>query len=267
MSFQSFRILVAVFIAAVFSTVAYGQHKVQTFGTFLNMGTKLPEKPTDFKTTFQQKKQVYVQLTYPTAPEFYTVDCYWVVDGQEKMRGTTDIKCFDAKSSKPKVSWQSLGMMYDAGDYKIRVTRQSDKQIVAESEFTVTEAAAPAMPAPVAVTFCDDTDDNFNPIKPVTTIKAGQGVNFLAKLKQGIGAKFFIWAVFEIKGDNDELMIKDLQENVDNETNRWFATVQKTIFSKPGKYAVYMLQQNATNVGMTSNKPTKFYARGVLEVK
>jgi len=58
-----------------------------------------------------------------------------------------------------------------------------------------------------------------------------------------------------------------MQQDVDNETNRWFATVEKTTFTKPGKYAVYMLYQNATNSGMTVHKPAKYYARGVLEVK
>ncbi len=51
------------------------------------------------------------------------------------------------------------------------------------------------LPAPVQVIFCDDTDDSFNPIKPVTSISKGQNVNFLAKMKSGIGVRYFIWAV------------------------------------------------------------------------
>ncbi len=114
--------------------------------------------------------------------------------------------------------------------------------------------------------FCDDTDDNFNPLKPVTSINSGDGVNFLARLKEGLGARFFIWAVFEIKSNGDETFFKDVQINVDDETSRWFATVDKTYFPKAGKYAVYMLPQNGTNSGTTVNKPTNYYARGILTV-
>jgi hypothetical protein len=130
---------------------------------------------------------------------------------------------------------------------------------------SISKAQTPATPA--TLVFCDDTDDNFNPIKQVTTINKGDGVNFTARLKDAIGAKLFIWAVFEVKDDGDEVLFKDMQENVDNEKNRWFATTQKTYFARPGKYAVYMLPQNATNSGGTVGKPTKFYARGVLTVK
>ncbi len=38
-------------------------------------------------------------------------------------------------------------------------------------------------------------------------------------------------------------------------------------FPDAGKFAVYMLPQNATNAGTTVNKPVKYYARGVLTVK
>jgi len=244
------------------------QYKVQTFGKFEKVKGGGPDKPIDFKTTFPLKAQVYVQLSYPAEPVFFTIDCYFINEsGQEQLTGTTDIKSFDKKSTKIISNVQSLGMMYKPGKYKIKAWKQSDKSVVAESEFTVTDETATAPRTPATVVFCDDTDDKFNPIKPVTQIKAGEGVNFLAKLKEGIGAKFFIWAAFEIKDNGDEVLYKDMQENVDNETNRWFATIQKTVFTKPGKYAVYMLQQNATNSGMTVNKPANYYARGVLIVK
>lgn len=263
---KTFRSFIATLLmVAALPVAGSAQYKVETFGKFKKMKA-VQDLPMDFKTTFPLKAQVYVQLTYPAQPEFYTINCYLLKDGQEKLIGTTDIKYFDKKTGTTS-SPQSLGMMYDVGNYKIQAIRQSDKSIVAESQFNVTNETEKPARTPATVIFCDDTDDNFNPIKPVASIKAGEGINFLAKLKEGIGAKFFIWAVFEIKADGDELLFKDLQQNVDNETNRWFATVQKTTFSKPGKYAVYMLYQNATNSGMTVNKPTEYYARGVLEVK
>lgn len=252
----------------LFSTTN-GQYKIETFGKFEKVKGS-PDKPIDFKKSFPLKAQVYVQLTCPVEPAFYTIDCYFIKeDGSEKLVGTTDIKHFDkAVAGKTIKSPQGLGMMYDAGNYKIRAWRQSDKKVVAENDFIVTaEAAAPARTV-ATVMFSDDTDDNFNPIpKAVTVINKGESVNFSAKMKEGIGAKFFIWAVFEIKADGDEVLVKDMQENVGNETNRWFATIQKTAFPKAGKYAVYMLKQNATNSGMTVRKPTDYYARGVLEVK
>lgn len=261
---------VVLLLTALFTvTTAGAQFKVETFGKFEKVKGGAPDKPIDFKTSFPLKSQVYVQLTCPVVPEFYTIDCYLIKnDGTEKLVGTTDIKHFEKEPAKTIKSNQSLGMMYDMGNYKIKAWRQSDKKVIAETAFAVTgEAAAPARTV-ATVMFSNDTDDNFNPIpKALTTISKGDGVNFSAKMKEGIGAKFFIWAVFEIKADGDEVLFKDMQMNVDNETNRWFATTDKTYFTKPGKYAVYMLKQNATNNGMTVRKPTEFYARGVLEVK
>lgn len=265
---KTFRSLITILcLVAIMPLLAGAQYKVETFGKFRKMKA-VQDLPIDFKTTFQLKATVFVQLTYPSEPAFYTIDCYHVDDrGREKLIGTTDIKHFEKEPGKVIKSPQSLGMMYDAGNYKIKAWRQSDKVVVAESEFTVTGELEKPARTPATVVFCEDTDDNFNPIRPVTTIRAGESVNFLARLQEGIGAKFFIWAAFEIKSDSDELLYKDMQEHVDNETNRWFATIQKTTFSRPGKYAVYMLYQNATNSGMTVKKPTNYYARGVLIVK
>lgn len=264
MKLKTILLSTALIVGAIQNSSA--QFALKTFGKFEKVKAA-PDKPIDFKTNFSPRAQVYVELAYPEEPAFYTINCYQVDEsGKEKLTGTTDIKCFEKKSSKLIKSNQSLGMMYNAGNYKLVATRQSDKATVAEASFTVTEEVAAAKPV-AEVIFCDDTDDKFNPIKPTTTIKAGEGVNFLAKLKDGIGAKFFIWAAFEIRPDGDEVLYKDMQENVDNETNRWFATINKTVFQKPGKYAVYMLPQNATNSGMTVNKPTTYYAKGIITVK
>lgn len=266
MTFKQKPFTLSLILLLIIATTTSAQFKLQTFGKVHHVN-KI-EKPTDFKTKFPLKAQVWVELTYPSEPAVYTMDAYLIqADGTEKLTNTTPIKTFEPKNGKWIVGWHSLGMVYDAGNYIVRASRESDKQIVAETKFSITEQPATVAAAPVAVIFCDDTDDNFNPIKPVTTIKKGDGVNFLAKLKNGIGAKFFIWAVFEIKDDGDEVLFRDLQENVGNESNRWFATTQKTYLTKPGKYAVYMLKQNATNSGITVRKPTDFYARGVIEVK
>lgn len=267
MKFNTKMLYLAVLCTGI-TTISFAQYKLQTFGKVQNLGKT--EKATDFKTTFPLKATVYVQLTYPDVSEVYNIYAYLIKeDGTEKLTNTTAINHFKISSAKPIISFHSLGMVYDAGNYVVRAEKESDKSVFAESKFTVTgePAASSTAPAPVAVIFCDDTDDNFNPIKPVTSINKGDGVNFLAKLKNGIGAKFFIWAVFTIKEDGDEVLWKDMQENVANETYKWFATTSKTYFTVPGKYAVYMLKQNATNSGMTIRKPTEFYARGVIEVK
>lgn len=254
-------------IALFISVNTQAQYKVETFGKFQKMKGTF-DKPIDFKTSFPLKAQVYVQLTYPCIPEFYTINCYKVAeDGTEKLVGTTDIKHFEKIAGKTTSSPQSLGMMYDPGQYRIEALKQSDKSVVATSKFDVTsELATPARTIGIVV-FSEDTDDNFDPVKPYKSIKAGESVNFSAKLKEAIGAKFFIWAVFEIRANGDEILYQDKQMNVDNETYRWFATTEKTTFTKAGKYAVYMLYQNGTNSGTTVGKPEKYYARGVLEVK
>jgi hypothetical protein len=242
-------------------------YAVKTFGKFEKVKSA-SDKPSDFKTDFGPKAQVFVELIYPATPEFFTINCYQVMaNGREKLAGTTDIKYFETIKDKTVASPQSLGMMYNAGKYRIEVLRQSDKAVVAQTNFTVTDTLAQPARTVAEVKFSDDTDDNFNPINPTTSIKKGDGVNFSAKLKEGLGAKFFIWAVFEIKDNGDEVLWRDLQMNVDNETNRWFATTDKTYFSKSGNYAVYMLPQNGTNSGTTVNKPTTYYAKGTLTVK
>jgi len=124
---------------------------------------------------------------------------------------------------------------------------------------------AKAQTAPAQLIFCEDTDNKFNPIKPVTSIAAGEGVNYLVKLKESIGIKAFTWAAYEIKDNGDEVFFKDLQENVENEQSHWFATTKKTVFPRPGKYAVYIIPKNTT--GAAIGKPVKYYARGVLTVK
>lgn len=246
---------------------ASAQHKVETFGKFKKMGAN-PDLPTDFKTTFPLKSQVYLQFTFPAVPSDYEAECYWIDNGQEKMRGSAVFKCYE-KTGKSIKYHQSLGMMYDPGEYRL-IVKDSKKNIVAESRFTVGAEATAASQLPKAsIVLCDDTDDNLKPIKPVAnnTINKGDGINFLAKLDKAIGARFFIWSIYEVQENGEEKPWKDWQVDVSNEKWTLFATDQKTYFTNPGKYVIYMLPQNGTNTGTTIGNHTRYYGKVMLQVK
>ena len=253
--------LLTVFVSA--------QYKVETFGKFKKMGAN-PDLPIDFKTTFPLKSQVYLQFTFPAMPSDYEAECYWIDNGQEKMRGSAVFKCYE-KTGKSIKYHQGLGMMYDPGEYRL-IVKDSKKNIVAESRFTVgtqmTTDATVVLPK-ASIVLCDDTDDKLKPIKPVVnnTINKGDGINFLAKLDKAIGARFFIWAIYEVQDNGDEKPWKDWQVDVSNDKWTMFATDQKTYFTNPGKYAIYMLPQNGTNTGTTIGNHTKYYGKIVLQVK
>lgn len=267
--FKSPNVVIAFAIAflLLMTNQSHAQFDMKTFGNFIKVKGGDPDKPTDFKSSFPLKAQIYVLVSFPSQPSDFTVECYKVDGSKEKLTDAIDVKWFKKEPNKTASQYKAIGSMIEPGEYKAKLVNQKDKSIVSEVKFTVTSDPAKPARTVAELFFSDDTDDNFNPIKPTKSIKKGDGVNFSAKLKEAIGAKFFIWAVFEIKSETEEVLFKDLQQNVDNETYRWFATTDKTYFTKPGKYAVYMLPQNATNSGMTVNKPTTFYARGVLEVK
>jgi hypothetical protein len=160
-------------------------------------------------------------------------------------------------------------MMYDEGEYRLIVKNASTKDIVAESKFTVQGAVAASSLLPkAAITLCDDTDDNLKPIKPVIngTIKKGDGINFMAKLDKAIGARFFIWSIYQVKEDGSEVPWKDWQVDVSNENWTLFATDSKIYFTNAGKYVIYMLPQNATNTGTTIGNHEKYYGKATLTV-
>lgn len=250
-------------------TAASAQYKVETFGKFKKMGAN-PDLPIDFKTTFPLKSQVYLQFTFPAVPSDYEAECYWIDNGQEKMRGSAVFKCYE-KTGKPIKYHQGLGMMYDPGEYRL-IVKDSKKNIVAESRFTVdtqmTTEATVVLPK-ASIVLCDDTDDKLKPIKPVVnnTINKGDGINFLAKLDKAIGARFFIWAIYEVQDNGDEKPWKDWQVDVSNDKWTLFATDQKTYFTNQGKYAIYMLAQNGTNTGTTIGNHTRYYGKVMLQVK
>lgn len=257
--------VLAAALLLVMTTAA--QFKVETFGKFKKMGAN-PDVPTDFKTSFPVKSQVYLQFTFPAQPSDYRAECYWIDNGQEKMRGSAVFKCYD-KTGKPVKYHQGFGMMYDAGEYRV-IVKDSKDNLVAESRFTVSDVQAAATQLPKAsIAFCEDTDDNLKPIKPILTnsIKKGDGINLLAKLDKGIGARFFIWSIYEVQENGDEKPWKDWQVDVSNEKWTLFATDQKIYFTNPGKYAIYMLPQNGTNTGTTIGNHTRYYGKAVLEVK
>jgi hypothetical protein len=246
---------------------AKSQFKVETFGAFQKMGAQ-PDKPIDFKTSFKPKSQVYILFTFPDKPGDFEVDCYWLNEGQEKMRGTTTVKNF-TNTGKAKTQYKGLGMMYDEGEYRV-VVKDAAKTIVAESKFMVAGAVATTTLLPKAViTICEDTDDNLKPIKPVLngTINKGDGVNLLAKLDKAIGARFFIWAIYSVNETGEEIPWKDWQVDVANEKWTLFATDSKTYFTVPGKYVIYMLPQNGTNTGVTTGNPQRYYGKATLQVK
>jgi hypothetical protein len=241
--------------------------KIETFGNFKNMGA-LPDKPIDFKSQFQPKSQVYMLFTFPDKPGDWEAECYWIDNGQEKMRGTAVVKNYTT-TGKAKTQYKGLGMMYDEGEYRLIIKNSSTKDVVAESKFTVAGAVAAVTVLPKAlITLCDDTDDNLKPIKPVMneTINKGDGINFMAKLDKAIGARFFIWAIYSVNESGDEIPWKDWQVDVANEKWTLFATDSKIYFTNPGKYVIYMLPQNGTNTGV-SGKQTRYYGRTVLNVK
>jgi hypothetical protein len=137
------------------------------------------------------------------------------------------------------------------------------------SILSITTISLHAQSLPKAViTICEDTDDDLKPINPVkdSTIKKGDGVNLLAKLDKGIGARFFIWAIYSINEAGEEIPWKDWQVDVANEKWTLFATDSKTYFTVPGKYVIYMLPQNATNAGITVGSHTKYYGKKTLKV-
>ncbi len=252
-------------IFSTFSTTA--QFKVETFGSFKKMGAQ-PDLPADFKTTFQPKSQVYILFSFPATPSDYEAECYWIDNGQEKMRGSAVFKSYE-KGGKTLKYHQGLGMMYDEGQYKV-IVKDSKKNVVAETTFTVAGAAPTSSVLPKAtIILCEDTDDNLKPIKPVVngTINKGDGINFLAKLDKGIGARFFIWSIYQVNENGEEIPWKDWQVDVANEKYVNFATDSKTYFTNPGKYVVYMLPQNATNTGTTIGSHDKYYGKASFVVK
>lgn len=243
------------------------QFKAETFASFKKMGAQ-PDLPQDFKTTFQPKAQIYVQFTFPNTPSSYEAECYWIDNGQEKMRGSAVWKNFE-KDGRPKKVWGNLGMMYDEGEYRL-IIKNDAKEVVAETKFVIAGAVASSSIMPKAtITICDDTDDNLKPIKPVTngTINKGDGVNLQAKLDKGIGARFFIWSIYQVNDAGQELPWKDWQVDVANEKYTLFATDSKTYFTVPGKYVIYMLPQNGTNTGTTIGNHDKYYGKTSLVVK
>jgi hypothetical protein len=260
-------LLFAFFLFVSVATVnAQDAYKIQTFGAFQKMGAQ-PDKPIDFKTSFQPKSQVYILFTFPDKPGEWEVECYWLDNGQEKMRGTAVVKNFTT-TGKPKTQYKGLGMLYDEGEYRV-IVKDGSKNIVTESKFMVAGAVAAASMLPKAViTICEDTDDNLKPINPVknNTINKGDGVNLQAKLNKGIGARFFIWAIYSINEAGEEMPWKDWQVDVASEAYTTFATDSKTYFTVPGKYVIYMLPQNATNTGTTIGNHEKYYGKATLTV-
>ena len=262
--FAVYFILIAVFY---FTASAMSQYKVETFGKMNKNGAN-PETPADFKSSFALKAPVFIQFTFPATPADYVAECYWLDNGQEKMRGTANFKCYE-KDGKTKKFHNNLGIMYESGDYKV-VVLDAQKKVVAETKFTITGEVAQSSIGPKGtITFCDDTDDNLKPLKPAVnnTINKGDGINLQVKLDKGVGARFFVWAIYEISSNGDEKPWKDWQVDVANEKYTTFATSDKIYFTKPGKYAVYMLRQNGTNSGLTVGNHTDYYAKNVLTVK
>lgn len=144
--------------------------------------------------------------------------------------------------------------------------------VVSTSSSRVWSGPPHAVPVadPEAVVFCQEIDDNWNPVKPVTTIKSGEGVNFLVKLTEGIAVTAVVWDIYRVGADgrDEEPFNNVMMSSSDPDQKfRYWGTTEKTYFSNPGTYRVYMYPKNMNSDNFKSGNWEHYSAVGVIVVE
>jgi hypothetical protein len=120
------------------------------------------------------------------------------------------------------------------------------------------------------VVFCDEINDDWNPVNPVMKIKAGEGVNFLVKLKEGLAVTGMVWDIFKVGPDGkDAEPFKDflMMSSDPDQKFRYWGTTEKTFFPEPGTYRVYLYPKNRNSDIHKTGNWTDYSAKGELVVE
>lgn len=138
-----------------------------------------------------------------------------------------------------------ISSTFGEGSYVARlINKDNDKEIYAESNFSVAGMEKPNYKKNSTFVFCKSVDDGWNPVGVVKSIKAGSCIQFLYKAKDKIHHTFMIWKIVRLKTDGTEEYVNELQQNAGDDPYRFLATDNVCEFSKPGKYRVYLYDKN-----------------------
>jgi hypothetical protein len=120
--------------------------------------------------------------------------------------------------------------------------------------------------------FCEQVDDNWNPVNSFTTVNSAAGMNFLAKLDKRVYDQLFMWVIYRIDASgNDTEWVNELSMAV-NEPDIWekgarfFCTSQK-VYLQPGSYRVYFIFENDKETHFKKGNLEKYLAKGEIKVE
>jgi hypothetical protein len=117
--------------------------------------------------------------------------------------------------------------------------------------------------------FCDNTDNDVNPITVYTSASTSTPVNFCIKFptqfKDG-GAQVinFGFEIYKIE-NGEEKHVNDFLMRMDTGFMR-YATENGTYFREPGQYVVYVLDARAMQQGYKRGGYTEYFAKNTIDI-
>jgi hypothetical protein len=117
--------------------------------------------------------------------------------------------------------------------------------------------------------FCDNTDDNVNPITVYTTASTSTPVNFCVKFSTQLtdgGAQTinFGFEIYKLE-NGEEKHVKDFLMRMNTGYMR-YATENGTYFSEPGQYVVYVLDARSMQQGYKRGGYTEYFAKNTIDI-
>lgn len=118
--------------------------------------------------------------------------------------------------------------------------------------------------------FCDNTDDNVNPINVLSSAGTSSPVNFCVKFPtqfkdDGNQVVVFAFEVYKVSDSGEEMHVHDFTMRMDTGYKR-YATEYGYSFSEPGKYVVYCIDYRNIQQGYKLGNYEKYYAKNTITI-
>lgn len=117
--------------------------------------------------------------------------------------------------------------------------------------------------------FCDNTDNDVNPLTVYTSASTSTPVNFCVKFqtqfKDGYAQTvIFGFEIYKLE-NGEEKHVKDFLMTMNTGYMR-YATENGTYFSEPGQYVVYVLDSRTMQQGYKRGGYTEYFAKNTIDI-